>query len=120
LWCVFQPHQYQRTYKLFEQFTESFADADKAIILPIYSVAGREDEEIKRKVSSEKLAEAISASQKSKVKSQKYNLKNQEVMFMKNFDEAAAYLKQNLQAGDICVIMGAGDIYKLTNQLLIK
>ncbi|OGZ34686.1 MAG: hypothetical protein A2Y98_02725, partial [Candidatus Portnoybacteria bacterium RBG_19FT_COMBO_36_7] len=39
LWCVFQPHQYQRTWKLFEQFTGAFDEADKTILLPIYSVA---------------------------------------------------------------------------------
>ena len=59
LWCVFQPHQYQRTYKLFNHFIGSFADADKVILLPIYSVAGREKESIKKKVNSEILAETI-------------------------------------------------------------
>ncbi|MBU2265281.1 UDP-N-acetylmuramate--L-alanine ligase [Patescibacteria group bacterium] len=110
LWCVFQPHQYQRTYKLFEQFTESFADADKAIILPIYSVAGREKESIKKKVSSERLVKALRQAQG----------KQKEILYMDDFDKVAEYLRENLDAGDICVIMGAGDIYKLTNQLLIK
>jgi len=34
--------------------------------------------------------------------------------------ERFANEQKNLQAGDVCVIMGAGDIYKLTEQLLIK
>lgn len=107
LWCVFQPHQYHRTYDLFEQFVGAFADADKTIILPIYSVVGRESEEIKQKVSSEKLALRLQAQGKS-----------QDTIYAANFNEAAECLKKNLQPGDVCLIMGAGDIYKLTGQLL--
>ena len=112
LWCVFQPHQYQRTYNLFDQFVSAFGAADKIILLPIYSVAGREDEGIKNKVNSEMLAE--------KIRNQEAGSKNQEILYLSDFDKVAEYLRKNLQAGDVCVIMGAGDIYKLTEQLLIK
>ncbi len=114
LWCVFQPHQYQRTYKLFEQFINAFGAADQVILLPIYSVAGREDEEIKKKVSSEKLAEAIKT-----VNSKQLTVNNKkEVLYMEDFDKTIGYLRKNLGAGDVCVIMGAGDIYKLTERLI--
>ncbi len=103
LWCVFQPHQYQRTYKLFKQFTEAFVDADKAIILPIYSVAGREKESIKKMVSSEKLVKKIN---------------DEKVIYLDSFLKAEKHLKKNLKKGDVCVIMGAGDVYKLTELLL--
>jgi UDP-N-acetylmuramate--alanine ligase len=103
LWCVFQPHQYQRTHKLFKQFLTAFGDADKVIILPIYSVAGREKESIKKKVSSEKLVKAIA---------------RQNVIYLDNFNKTAGYLKKNLKKGDVCVIMGAGDVYKLTEKLI--
>ena len=106
LWCVFQPHQYHRTYDLFDQFIGAFGSADKTIILPIYSVAGREDEEIKQKVSSEKLVQAIN--------------NGKEVLYMSDFDKVAEYLRKNLQSGDVCVIMGAGDIYKLTELVVLK
>jgi len=109
LWCVFQPHQYHRTHDLFDQFVVAFGSADKTIILPIYSVAGREDEEIKQKVSSEKLVLRLRAQDKSK-----------EIRYILNFDEAAEYLRKNLQSGDVCVIMGAGDVYKLTELIVLK
>jgi len=102
LWCVFQPHQYQRTHKLYRQFISAFDFADKTIILPIYSVAGRETEEIKKKVSSEKLVESIS---------------NDKVIYLDSFSKATEHLKNNLKKGDVCLIMGAGDIYKLTEAL---
>ena len=116
LWCVFQPHQYRRTYELFDKFVGAFGAADKVILLPIYSVAGREDEEIKKQVSSEKLAEAIKTiNNQQSTTNNKQN--KQEVLCIKNFVKAAEYLCKNLKSGDVCVIMGAGDIYKLTEKL---
>ncbi|MFH1036614.1 MAG: Mur ligase family protein, partial [Patescibacteria group bacterium] len=64
IWCVFQPHQYQRTYYLFNEFVKTFRKnkLDKIIITDIYDVAGREDMKIRKKVSSEKLAEKVNKS----------------------------------------------------------
>jgi len=102
LWCVFQPHQYQRTYKLFKQFSEAFFSADKTIILPIYSVAGREKQSIKKMVSSKKLVKKIN---------------DEKVIYLDSFSKAGKYLRKNLKKGDLCIIMGAGDIYQLTAKL---
>ena len=78
--------------------------ADKVILLPIYSVAGREKEEIKKKVNSEILSRAIK--------------RPKDVLYLDSFNKAVEYLKKNLKEGDICIIMGAGDIYLLTQKLL--
>lgn len=58
IWCVFQPHQHQRTYYLFNDFIKTFRQApiDKIILTDIYDVAGRETKSINKKVSSERLA----------------------------------------------------------------
>ena len=99
IWCIFQPHQYQRTYFLFNDFVRVFSSApvDKLIIVDIYDVAGREKGDIKEKVSSQKLIEKINKSwarylPKEKVKK---------------------YLKDKLNGEEIIIIMGAGDVYKL-------
>ena len=110
LWIIFQPHQYQRTYKLFNQFANAFNDADRVILLPIYSVAGRERESIKKKVSSEKLIDAM------------HKLipgRRREILCANSFQRTKDYLKKELRKNDICIIMGAGDAYKLT-ELLVK
>jgi len=124
LWCIFQPHQYQRTYKLFNQFLTAFDAADKTIILPIYSVAGREKESIKKKVSSEKLVKAIKdglrraplsgACSGSKIL---YPERSRRVLYIDSFQKAKNYLEKNLKAGDVAIVMGAGDINKLTEML---
>jgi len=99
IWCVFQPHQYQRTFYLFDNFVKVFSEIKiaKLIITDIYDVAGREKREIKKKVDSEKLVGKIN---KPWVK---YLAKK----------EIKKYLEENITEGQILIIMGAGDVYKL-------
>ncbi len=103
LWCVFQPHQYDRTWKLFEKFKTAFKEADEVLLLDIYSVPGRETEEIKQKVSSQKLVQAIG---------------KKNIRYASSFEKAEEILRQELKEGDVCLIMGAGDIIKLSQKLL--
>ena len=105
LFIVFQPHQYHRTFSLFDKFINAFDEADVVVITDIYSVAGREKESIKKKINSEILINEI--------KKHKEN-----VFYMRNFEDIKKFLKENLKKGDICIIMGAGDIWKLTNLLI--
>ena len=109
IWCIYQPHQYQRTYYLFNDFVKVFKQApiDKIIITDIYDVAGRENKEIKKKVNSEKLVKTINKS--SVIYLPKAKILN--------------YLKKNLRGGppggeakEVVIIMGAGDIYELSKQ----
>ncbi|MGC9031228.1 MAG: UDP-N-acetylmuramate--L-alanine ligase [Minisyncoccia bacterium] len=103
--CVFQPHQYQRTYYLFNDFVKVFRNLklDKIIITDIYTVPGREEESIIKKISSEKLVREIKKDQK--VDYIDYIPKQKLVNFLKEIIPKFNY--------DILVIMGAGDIYKL-------
>jgi len=58
------------------------------------------------------LAEAI------KLKNKEQRTKNKKgVIYLNSFKRAANYLRKNLKKGDIAIIMGAGDIYKLTELL---
>ena len=102
--CVFQPHQYQRTYYLFSDFVKVFQGAidknliDNLIITDIYSVEGREKESIKRKVSSKRLIKAID---------------RKGVSFLKK-EKIVDSLKRKVKENDIVILMGAGDIYDLS------
>jgi len=108
IWCIFQPHQYQRTYYLFKDFVKTFREAkkkswfDKLIITDIYDVAGREKPEIKREVSSEKLVAELNKKQR-----------DNKILHIATLQETAEYLLGNLRGGEVLIIMGAGDIYKL-------
>ena len=105
IWCVYQPHQYQRTYYLFKDFVKVFRQAptDKIIITDIYDVAGREEKEIKKKINSEKLARAV------RKESVTYLGKN----------KLPDFLKKGFPREGVLIIMGAGDIYKLVDSFCL-
>ena len=102
IWCIFQPHQRQRTFYLFNDFVRVFSGAsiDRLIITDIYDVAGREKKEIKKKISSEKLIKKIDKPEALYL--QRGRIKN--------------YLRRNLKGGEVVIIMGAGDIYKFAEE----
>ena len=102
IWCIFQPHQYQRTFYLFNDFINVFSKApiDKLIITDIYDVAGREKRGIRKKVSSEKLIKKL----------------NKPWMIYLPKEEIKSHLKRNLKGGEAVIIMGAGDIYELVSK----
>ena len=90
--CVFQPHTYSRTAGLFREFTEAFGHADIAVIADIY--AAREPDT--GMVSAYGLASAIGCGR-----------------YEGDFNGILHYLERELREGDVLVVMGAGDIYKL-------
>jgi len=103
IWCIFQPHQYQRTYYLFKDFVKVLGQApvDRLIITDIYGVAGREDKKIKEKINSKKLIETI----------------NQPWAIYLHKEKIIEYLKRNLEGREVVIIMGAGDIYEINSKL---
>lgn len=104
LWCIFQPHTYTRTRALFDEFAEAFEMTDKLILTEIY--AAREKNIYK--ISSSQLAEKI-----------KEKYPGKEVIFIENFKEIADFVKANSEPGDMVITMGAGDVYKVGEMLLM-
>jgi UDP-N-acetylmuramate--alanine ligase len=104
IWLVFQPHQYQRTYYLFKDFVKTFKKLAiyKIIITDIFDVSGREEREIKKKVSAEKLVKSIN---------------KKKVIYLPK-EKVINYLKRNLREENVVIIMGAGDVYRLVNQFV--
>lgn len=108
IWLVFQPHQYDRTHRLFQDFVRVLkrAPIDRIILTNIYDVAGREEKGIQSKVSCMKLAEAVNKTT---------------VECVPSFLSIISKLKKNLHKKDVIIVMGAGDIYdKLTVKLTNK
>jgi len=100
IWAVFQPHQVLRTFYLFDDFAKAFDVADEVIITKIYAVSGREDKQISQKVSGKKLANAIEK-------------RGKPSHFVTDFNKIPKIIKKELKSGDVVLIMGAGDIYKI-------
>jgi UDP-N-acetylmuramate--alanine ligase len=103
LWCIFQPHQYSRTRFLLKDFAESFTLADVTIVPEIYFV--RDSTETKKEVNAQMLAEKIRS-------------RGCEAIFIDGFDAICEYLTENVQAGDVVVTMGAGDIWKVADEYI--
>lgn len=91
--CVFQPHTYSRTYALADKFAEAFECADKVILTDIY--AAREQNTYG--ISSQKLASMI----------------GDKAAYGGDLNSIAAVVKKTAKRGDMVVVMGAGDIFKI-------
>jgi UDP-N-acetylmuramate--alanine ligase len=102
---VFQPHHHNRTRMLFDEFVTSIAKADVAIVSEIYKVAGRMDER-DMAVSSKDLVKEIK-----KI--------NEQVFYGADLDQTLSLIKDEARAGDVVLLMGAGDVVKL-NKLVLE
>ena len=106
----FQPHQHNRTKRLFDEFTAAFDGADVLVLAEIFDVAGRESAE-DRDVSSAKLAEAVRRRDVASGRARP-------VLYAADPAAARKLLAGLLLPGDVCLVMGAGDIYKIADELI--
>lgn len=97
--CVFEPHQQSRTKLLFNDFVASLSLADQVFIAPIYITREVDDGE----TTNGKLATAV----------------NQKVpsLPVQDIEELKKYLVE-IKSPACIVMMGAGDIYNWTKELL--
>lgn len=100
---AFQSHTYSRTKNLFEEFIDSFAEANEVLMIDIFSSAREKDDPT---VSSTLLCEKIS---------EKYP--NIFAKNLGNVESLANFFKSELQPGDVFVTLGAGDIYEVYDLL---
>ena len=102
LWVVFQPHTYSRTKALLEEFAEALSLADRVVLAEIYPA--RETDSLG--VSSADIAERINRVTPGKA------------VALPSFEKITTYLLEHLSTGDLCITMGAGDVYKIGEMLL--
>ncbi len=102
--AVFQPHLYSRTELLGEEFGAALAQADVVVVLDVYPA--RERAEDYPGVSGLTLVRATQA-----------HADGRQVLWTPGFEEAEAALSEVLEPGDLCVVMGAGDVDRLGHRL---
>jgi UDP-N-acetylmuramate--alanine ligase len=105
--AVYQPHMYSRTKTFFEQFLTAFDSADVVIIADIFP--GREHDT--GSIHARELVEAMG-------KHPPFSSSEKRVMYGGNVENTAALLRNTLRSGDVAIVMGAGDIYAVTEKLL--
>jgi UDP-N-acetylmuramate--alanine ligase len=107
--AVYQPHMYSRTMTFFEQFITAFDYANVVIIADIFP--GREHDT--GTVHARTLVDAMVG--------RGHDTSGHaipQVMYGGNLQNTAKLLRDTLHSGDIAIIMGAGDIYIVTEKLL--
>ena len=100
LFCVFQSHTYSRTAALMDGFSRALSIADRAIICDVY--AAREIDTMG--VTPELIADRISC----------------DASACHSFADAARTLERELRAGDVAIVMGAGDVWHVFDTLRLN
>ena len=103
LWVVFQPHQHSRTRLFLEEFARSFGDADEVIVPRIYR--SRDSKHEIAQTQGHTLVRRIQANGVS-------------VSWIPELGDVAEVLQRRCRSGDLVVTMGAGDVWKLCDDLV--
>ncbi len=96
---AFQSHTFSRTKQLFDQFVAALGDAREVLLIDIFASAR---EAYDPSIKSDMLVAAV-AEQYPTV----------QIQNLKTIENLANYLHTKLHPGDICLTIGAGDIYKV-------
>jgi UDP-N-acetylmuramate--alanine ligase len=99
---LFQPHRYSRTNDLMEEFARSFNNADTLFVTDIYAAS----EEPIEGVTAETLTNAIK------------RFGHKDVRYVGPLENAAETLRDQVQAGDLVITLGAGTVNRVSEQLL--
>ncbi|MBW1821537.1 MAG: UDP-N-acetylmuramate--L-alanine ligase [Deltaproteobacteria bacterium] len=99
---VFQPHRYTRTRALFDDFTRSFYQSDVLVVLPVYAAGEKKIEGVE----SDLMCKEIRAHG------------HRKVICKKSIKGAVSHLKNVLKPGDILLTLGAGDVWKVGEEIL--
>jgi UDP-N-acetylmuramate--alanine ligase len=100
--CVFQPHRYSRTKSHAAEFGGAFSNADLVILTDVYAAGEDPIEGVSGKLIHDQVARR----------------NHREIHYVENWRNVASMLVPRLHSGDMVFTMGAGDIWKLGDQLL--
>jgi UDP-N-acetylmuramate--alanine ligase len=103
--AVFQPHLYSRTRAMAQEFGRALAGADVAVVLAVYPA--RERAEDFPGVDGHLVAAATADAADGRT-----------VAWLPTFEDAGAFLATALREGDLCLVMGAGDVDRLGRLLV--
>ncbi len=98
---IYQPHRYTRTRDLFEDFVDVLSNVDCLILLDVYSageepIAGADGRSLSRSIRNRAAVDPI---------------------FVETIDSVPGVIKDIVQAGDIVITQGAGNVSQLAGML---
>jgi len=98
--CLFHPHTFSRTQMFFKEFSTSLSLADAVWVMDIYGSAREECVTVHARDITERLLK-----------------KGCDAVYVGGIKSATVYAKTHLQKNDILITMGAGDVWKVGQQL---
>jgi UDP-N-acetylmuramate--alanine ligase len=101
---AFQPHRYTRTRDLLQEFATAFYDADHLVVTEIYSAG----EDPIAGIDGQRLCDALREHG------------HKDVVFIREKERIADHLAEVVQPGDMVVTLGAGDIWTVGRDLLLR
>jgi UDP-N-acetylmuramate--alanine ligase len=103
--AVFQPHLYSRTRALWREFGVALGAADVCAVVSVYPARERAEDfpGVDGRLVAAATADAAGG---------------RPVAWLPSFDDARRYLIGMLRAGDLCLVMGAGDVDALGRSLI--
>lgn len=102
IWIVLEPHMHSRLKKLYDEFVEVLKLADRAIITDVYT---RRENDL-NKPTGKDLASSINSPKVTYVGGGTDNVVN--------------FVKRNATKNDVVIVMGAGESYKIAEELVNK
>ncbi len=133
---VFQPHLFSRTKLLLHDFARAFKSADEILLAPIFPAREAFDPTISSDILADEIRHCHSRAgrelglgPKRKIgarrremgpagfSAEKHCGDPSPVLSFPNFPEIVTYLKKTLKKGDLLITMGAGDAYKIYDDL---
>ena len=101
--CVWQPHTYSRTKALFDDFVESFDDADEVIVTDIYAAREKFDPSITSEDVVNKMVET-----------------GRNAKYIADFEQARDYILDTIKKDDLVITTGCGNPDKLAKMIVKK
>lgn len=98
---LFQPHRYTRTLALRQEFPQAFKLADEVILLPVYAASER----------------PIPGGESHDLYAEFRRQTSQRILLATTLAEATSYFRRTLAAGDLLLIVGAGDVIQVAEKL---
>jgi UDP-N-acetylmuramate--alanine ligase len=104
LFVVFQPHRYTRMRDLMNEFSSCFPDADVLYLMDIYPAGEKPIDGINSGI----LVKSINKTG------------HLDVAFIPDREELIEKILSRIRKGDICFTLGAGDVWKIGDEILNK
>lgn len=103
VWVVFQPHRYSRTAALGDDFGASFGNADRVVLMDVYSAGEAPIPGVSGKTVLDALLDADCRAQ---------------AAYFPHRADICDYLAPRVRRGDLVLTMGAGDVTSMAGELV--